>query len=66
MTQELPYIFHWRNTAEREKLYGKRCKILTKGTGMRSVLVQFEDGEKHIVSARALRRVNPNEQLHLD
>lgn len=65
MADDLPYVFHWKNTVERAALYGKRCRILAKGSKMRSVLVEFEDGQKHVVSARSLRRVDENEQTRL-
>lgn len=57
-SNEYAYVFHWRNTPERERLYGRRCRILQLGTRMRSVLIEFEDGEKVVVSQRALRRAD--------
>lgn len=51
------YVFHWRNTEERKKLFGRRCRIVNMGKLLNSVLVEFEDGEKAVVSQRALRRV---------
>jgi len=58
MTQEATwdYIFHWKNTPEREKLFGKRCRILSTGSRLRSILIEFEDGHKEVVSQRAIRR----------
>ena len=50
-------IYRWKNSERRQELYGKRCRVLAKGSTMRSVLVEFEDGERVICSARALRRV---------
>lgn len=53
-----PYRFHWKNNPEREKLFGKRCRVLSEGTKLRSVLIEFEDGEKIVTSTRALRRAD--------
>lgn len=53
---EWPYKFYWKNTPEREALFGKRCRIITEGSRMRSVLIEFEDGKKMVVSHRAIRR----------
>lgn len=38
----------------------KLCKLLVRGKRMNSALVEFiEDGERHIISRNALRRVKP-------
>lgn len=49
-------IFRWKNNPVRARLYGRRCRILAKGHSKLAVLVEFEDGERHITSIRALRR----------
>lgn len=36
-------------------LYGKRCRIVARGA-LNARLVEFEDGELHVVSGNALRR----------
>lgn len=53
-----PYTFVWKNNPEREKLFGRRCRIITRGTGMRSILIEFENGERAVVSERAIRRAD--------
>lgn len=50
-----PYIYCWRNNAKRATLYGRRCRVLARGA-MNSRLVEFEDGQREIVSGNALRR----------
>lgn len=37
-------------------LYRKRCRIVARGA-LNSRLVEFEDGERHVVSGNALRKV---------
>jgi hypothetical protein len=50
-------IYRWRNNDRRRHLYGRRCRVLAKGSTMNSCLVEFENGQRHIVSWRALRKV---------
>lgn len=56
MSEEYPYVFSWKNDPKRASLFGRRCRVLDRGTTLRSVLVEFEDGERVVTSARALRR----------
>jgi hypothetical protein len=60
-----PYVFAWGNNPRRTELKGRRCRILARGLvvrfrgkrwGTRSVLAEFENGERVVCSARALRR----------
>jgi hypothetical protein len=48
-------VFAWKNNPRRAKLFGRRCRIIEVGSTMRSVLIEFEDGERVITSRRALR-----------
>jgi len=48
------YIYGWKNNPKRRALYGRRCQALAWGR-MNSVLVEFEDGNKEVISRRALR-----------
>lgn len=36
---------------------GDTCELLVRGKKMNSCLIQFQDGERHIVSRNALRKV---------
>jgi hypothetical protein len=49
------HLYIWGNNEKRATLKGRPCRILARGT-MRSVMVEFEDGERVICSHRALRR----------
>ena len=58
------YIFIWNNERDkignitkRKELYGRTCKILTKGK-MRSILVEFIDnGQKEVVDLWSIKKV---------
>lgn len=36
-------------------LFGRKCRIVARGA-MNSRLVEFEDGERHVISGNALRK----------
>ena len=50
------YIFVWRNNEKRAQLYGKRLRVLARGA-MNSALVEFENGQREIISRNAIRKV---------
>lgn len=50
----LTHVYVWKNNSKRETLSGRPCRIIAKGT-MRSVLIEFPDGQREIVSVRSLR-----------
>jgi hypothetical protein len=49
------YVYRWGNNAKRATLKGQTCRILARGQ-MRSCLVEFTDGQREVVSVRALMR----------
>ncbi len=49
------YVYCWGNNAVRQTLKGRRCRVLARGV-LNSALVEFEGGERHVVSRNALRR----------
>ncbi len=49
------FVYKWKNNIKRQSLYGRKCQILAHGK-KNSVLVEFEDGNKEIISRYALRR----------
>jgi hypothetical protein len=51
---EATHTYTWGNNPKRATLKGRACRILLKGR-MRSVMVEFENGQREIVSIRALR-----------
>lgn len=50
----LTHTYAWGNNEKRETLKGRHCRILARGA-LRSVLVEFEDGQREVVSVRSLR-----------
>ena len=50
------YVYVWGNNARRALLKDRRCAIIARGLRLRSVLVEFENGERVVTSERALRR----------
>lgn len=52
-----PYRFAWKNNEVRATLYNRRCRVICRGT-MNSALIEFENGERRVVSRNALRRVD--------
>ena len=53
----MKYIYSWGNNPVRARLKGKECRVLARGK-MNSALVEFENGEKQVISRNALRRKN--------
>lgn len=49
------YVYVWKNNEKRAGLYGRRCRVIARGR-MNSVLIEFEDGQREVVSRYALRR----------
>lgn len=52
------YVFCWGNNEKRRTLKGRTCRIVSSGA-MGSCLVEFENGQREIVSRRALRKAKP-------
>jgi hypothetical protein len=50
------YKYGWKNNQKREALYGRTCRILASGK-MGSVAVEFGNGQREIISRRALRKI---------
>jgi hypothetical protein len=49
-------VYRWKNNPKRAELNGRACRVIAHGATMHSVLLEFEDGERVITSARAVRR----------
>lgn len=60
----MTHYYAWRNSPDfglcpcpkRRTLYRRRCRIVARGT-MNSRLIEFEDGQREIVSGNAIRRI---------
>lgn len=52
-----PYFFAWRNNPKRAEMYKRRCRVLARGA-LNSALVEFENGQREVISRNALRRAS--------
>lgn len=50
-----PYVYTWKNNEKRKALYGRRFKVLVRGRA-NSTLVEFEDGQREVISRNAIRK----------
>ena len=50
------HYYRFKNNPKRIKLYGKRCAVVARGA-MNSVLIEFEDGTREVVSRNAIRKI---------
>lgn len=51
----MTHTFAWGNNPKRATLKGRACRVLVRARRMGSVLVEFENGQREVVSKRALR-----------
>ena len=51
----LEFVYSWGNNPKRKFLKGKSCKVIARGR-MNSVLVEFNNKQREIISRNALRR----------
>lgn len=52
----MTHTYAWRNNEKRARLFKRPCRIVAAGK-LGSVMIEFEDGGREIVSRRALRRL---------
>lgn len=53
---DFDWVYIWGNNPKRKTMKGKLCRVISRATRMRSVLIELEDGRREIVSYRALRQ----------
>lgn len=53
---DLTHEYVWGNNEKRALLKGRPCRIVARGT-MRSVLIEFANGQREVVSYRSLREI---------
>lgn len=58
---EYPYFYAWGNNTKRATLKGRRFNVIARGA-MNSALVEFEDGQREIISRNAIRKVKHNQE----
>ena len=54
----MKYRYAWGNNEKRKTLKDRLCRVLHRGK-MNSALVEFENGQREVVSRNALRRAKP-------
>lgn len=50
------YRYAWGNNEKRATLHGRTCRVIHRGRP-NSALVEFDDGQREIVSRNALRKL---------
>lgn len=50
------YIYSWGNNEKRKTMKNRICRVIYRGK-MNSALIEFENGQKEIISRNALRRI---------
>lgn len=56
MEMDYPYIYTWKNNEKRKTLCGRRFKVLVRGRA-NSALVEFENGQREVISRNAISKV---------
>ena len=52
----MKYLYAWQNNEKRKELYGRRFRVLYRGRP-NSALVEFENGQREVISRNAIRRI---------
>jgi hypothetical protein len=59
VSREMTHLYAWRNNEKRIGLFKRECRVVARGA-MNSVLVEFADGQREVVSRNAIRLKNAN------
>ena len=51
-----PFVYAWKNNERRSEFKDKPCRIIARGSRMHSVLIEFEDGQRIVTSAWAIKQ----------
>lgn len=60
---EFLYYYAWKNNPKRAGLYRRRLRVIARGA-LNSVLVEFANGQREVISRNALRRVRAGMWLY--
>ena len=52
----MTHRFSWGNNSKREKMKGRKCRIVSAGS-KGSRMIEFENGQREIVSWMSIRRL---------
>lgn len=50
------YYYAWKNNEKRKTLYKRACRVVARGR-MNSCLIEFENGQREVVSRNAVKRL---------
>ena len=50
------FFYAWRNNEKRQTLYKRACRVVARGR-MNSCLIEFENGQREVVSRNAVKRL---------
>jgi hypothetical protein len=53
--RDMVYVYKWKNNEKRLSMYGRKCKVIVRGRA-NSALVEFEDGQREIISRNAIKK----------
>jgi len=53
----MTHLYVWRNNEKRVALFKRECRVVSRGA-MNSVLIEFADGQREVVSRYAIRLKN--------
>lgn len=56
------YVFRWKSNSKRLSMYRRRCRVLASGT-KNSVMIEFENGQREIVSKYAVKKAKKMSDL---
>ena len=59
----IDYIYAWGNNPKRMTLKGRKCRIIARLT-LNSAVVEFENGQREVISCNALRKVKEKLDKH--
>lgn len=55
--EPMTHTYSWGNNPKRALLKGRPCRVVARGA-RRSVLIEFDDGRREVVSYRSLREIH--------
>lgn len=53
--------YGWRNNSKRLTLFGRKLRIIARLT-QNSAIVEFENGQREVISRNALKRLDKNQK----
>ena len=60
---EYPYYYAWGNNEKRVLLKGRKLRVIARGS-LNSAFVEFEDGQREVISRNAIRRIDGSRRSH--